>query len=185
MRAELDSAWEAAAAATVAARRADAARWELELPLVQAALAPAEIAETAAAASALPTLAGVGSIALDLRPDTATTEILLTELRQIVLGDLPVVAPAKEPAVAEPVAVAEPSTVVEPAAVAEPAAVVEPSTVAEPAAVAAKEPATGWAELPESALLDPKKDRDDEVIDVNQPATAAAAATVLPERRSA
>jgi hypothetical protein len=155
MRAELDSAWEAAAAATVAARRADAARWDLELPLVQAALAPAEIAETAAAASALPALAGVGSIALDLRPDTATTEILLTELRQIVLGDLPVVASAKEPAVAES------------------------------AAVAAKEPATGWAELPESALLDPKKDRDDDVIDVSQPATAAAAATVLPERRSA
>ncbi len=167
MRAELDSAWEAAAAATVAARRADAARWDLELPLVQAALAPPEVAETAAAASALPALAGVGSIALDLRPDTATTEILLTELRQIVLGDLPVVAPAKEPAVAESAAVAE------------------PSTVAEPAAVAAKEPATGWAELPESALLDPKKDRDDDVIDVNQPATAAAAATVLPERRSA
>ena len=155
MRAELDSAWEAAAAATVAARRADAARWDLELPLVQAALAPAEIAETAAAASALPALAAVGSIALDLRPDTATTEILLTELRQIVLGDLPVVASAKEPAVAES------------------------------AAVAAKEPATGWAELPESALLDPKKDRDDDVIDVSQPATAAAAATVLPERRSA
>ena len=57
--------------------------------------------------------------------------------------------------------------------------------VAESAAVAAKEPATGWAELPESALLDPKKDRDDDVIDVSQPATAAAAATVLPERRSA
>ncbi len=166
MRAELDSAWEAAAAATVAARRADAARWDLELPLVQAALAPAEVAQTAAAASALPELAGVGSIALDLRPDTATTEILLTELRQIVLGDLPVVAPAKEPAVAEPAAVAEPSPVAAPAAV-------------------AKEPATGWAELPESALLDPKKDRDDEVSDVNQPATAAAAATVLPERRSA
>ncbi len=155
MRAELDSAWEAAAAATVAARRADAARWDLELPLVQAALAPAEVAQTAAAASALPALAGVGSIALDLRPDIATTEILLTELRQIVLGDLPVVAPAKEPAVAEP------------------------------AAAAAKEPATGWAELPESALLDPKKDRDNDVIDVNQPATASAAATVLPERRSA
>ena len=122
---------------------------------MQAALAPAEVAETAAAASALPALAGVGSIALDLRPDTATTEILLTELRQIVLGDLPVVAPAKEPAVAEPATVAEPDR----------------RAVAEPAAVAAKEPATGWAELPESALLDPKKDRDDDVIDVNQPAT--------------
>ena len=121
-----------------------------------AALAPAEFAETTAAAAAAPALAGVGSIELDLRPDIATTEILLTELREIVLADLPVVAPAREP-----------------------------STVAEPAAVAAKEPATGWAQLPESALLDPKKDRDDDVIDVNQPVTASAAETVLPERRTA
>ena len=156
LRAELDSVWEAAAAATEAARAAEALRWALELPFMAAALAPGEVAETAAAAAATPALAGVGSIELDLRPDIATTEILLTELREIVLADLPVVAPAKEP-----------------------------STVAEPAVVAATAAATGWAELPESALLDPKKDRDDDVIDVNQPVKASAAETVLPERRTA
>jgi hypothetical protein len=156
LRAELDSVWETAAAATVAARASDARRWGLELPLVQAALAPAELAETAAAAAAVPALAGAGSIELDLRPDTAMTEILLTELREIVLADLPVVDPATTQ-----------------------------SPVVDPAAVAAKGRATGWAELPESALLDPKKDRDGDVIDVNQPVTASAAETVLPERRPA
>jgi hypothetical protein len=123
LRAELDSVREAA---DEAARVADATRWALELPLVQAALAPAEVAETAAAAAAAPALAGVGSIELDLRPDMATTEILLTELREIVLAD-----------------------------------------------------------LPESAMLDPRLDRDGEVIDVTEPATASAAETVLPERRTA
>ena len=165
LRAELDSAWESAAAAAVAARTADASRG-LELPLVQAALAPAEVAEAAAAAAAMPELAGVASIELDMRPDTATTEVLLTEPRQIVLSDLPVVAPA---AAAGAVADAAPANAAPVAA----------------AAPAAKAPATGWAELPESALLDPRKDRDCEVIDVNQPVTAAAAETVLPERRSA
>jgi hypothetical protein len=156
LRAELDSVWEAAAAATEAARAADAARWALELPLVEAALAPAEVVETAVAAAGSPALAGVGPIELDLRPDIATTEILLTELREIVLADLPVVRPGDEPA-----------------------------TVAEPAAVPAKGPATGWAELPESAMLDPRKDRDGDVIDVTVPASASAATTVLPERRTA
>jgi hypothetical protein len=122
LRAELDSVWAAAAAATAAARAADVSRWGLELPLAPVALAPAEVADTAA----LPVLAEVASLELDLRPNTATTKILLTELREIVLAD-----------------------------------------------------------LPESALLDPKKDRDADVIDVNQPVTAAAAETVLPERRSA
>jgi hypothetical protein len=162
LRAELDAVRESAAAATALAQAAETSRWGLELPLVQAALAPAEVAETAAAAATNPALAGVASIELDLRPDTATTEILLTELREIVLADLPMVAPAKQPAVVE-----------------------EPATVAEPSTMAAKAPATGWAELPESALLDPKKDRDGDVIDVNQPATASAAETVLPERRTA
>jgi hypothetical protein len=150
LRAELDSVWEAAAAATEAARAADASRWALELPLVEAALAPAEVAEIAAAAAAVPALAGVGSIELDLRPDMATTEILLTELREIVLADLPVVRPADEPAT-----------------------------------VPADEPATVLADLPESALLDPRLDRGGDVIDVTEPATASAAETVLPERRTA
>jgi hypothetical protein len=157
LRAELDSVWEAAAAATEAARAADAARWALELPLVQAALAPAEVAETAAAAAAAPALAGVGSIELDLRPDIATTEILLTELREIVLADLPVVRPAEQAAIGPD----------------------------EPAIVLSAEPAIVLSDLPESALLDPKLDRDGDVIDVTEPATVSAAETVLPERRSA
>jgi hypothetical protein len=150
LRAELDSVWEAAAAATEAARAADASRWALELPLVEAALAPAEVAQIAAAAAAAPALAGVGSIELDLRPDIATTEILLTELREIVLGDLLVVRPADEPAI-----------------------------------VPVDEPAIVLADLPESAMLDPKLDRDGEVIDVYEPATASASETVLPQRRTA
>jgi hypothetical protein len=150
LRSELDSVWEAAAAATEAARAADASRWALELPLVEAALAPAEVADTAAAAAAAPALAGVGSIELDLRPDIATTEILLSELREIVLADLPVVRPAGEPATG-----------------------------------LADEPAIVLSDLPESAMLDPKLDRDGDVIDVTQPATASAAETVLPERRTA
>lgn len=151
LRAELDEVWESAAAATAAARAADAARWGLELPLVQAALAPAEIAETAAAAAGTPALAGAGSIELDLRPDTATTEILLAELREIVLADLPVVAPDAKPEI-----------------------------------VLAEAPATAMVALPEAAMLDPRAAREsDDVIDVSEPATAPAAETVLPERRTA
>ena len=41
------------------------------------------------------------------------------------------------------------------------------------------------ADLPESALLDPKQDRDADVIDVSEPATASAADTILPARRTA
>jgi hypothetical protein len=166
LRAELDSVWEAAAAATEAARADDASRWALELPLVAAALAPAEVAEIAAAAAAAPALAGVGSIELDLRPDIATTEILLSELREIVLADLPVVRPAEEAAV---VPADEPSTV----------------PADEPSTVPADEPVIVLSDLPESAMLDPKLDRDGDVIDVTAPATASAAETVLPERRTA
>jgi hypothetical protein len=107
LRGELDAAWESAAAASVAARAAEAARWALAMPLVQAALAPSEVAETRAAAGT-PSMTGVTTIALDLRPDTARTEIVL-------------------------------------------------------------------ADLPESALLDPRKARDADIIDVTEPATAAAA----------
>jgi hypothetical protein len=123
-------------------------------------------AETAAAAAAVPELAGVGSIELDLRPDIATTEILLTELREIVLADLPVVRSAEK---------AE----IEPAD--------EPAIVPadQPAIVLSDQPAIVLSDLPESELLDPKLDRDGDVIDVTEPATASAAETVLPERRSA
>jgi hypothetical protein len=112
LRAELD-----------AVRAVQAARWEFELPLVQVALAPTEIAETRSAAAASPALAGVTTIALDLRPDTAATEIVLADEPEIVLAD-----------------------------------------------------------LPESAMLDPKQARDAEVSD---PASAASAETILPERRTA
>jgi hypothetical protein len=166
LRSELDSVWEAAAAATEAAHAADATRWALELPLVEAALAPPEVAETAAAAAAAPALAGVGSIELDLRHDIASTEILLTELREIVLADLPVVKPAEKAAI---VPAGEPATV----------------PADESAIVPAGEPAIVLSDLPESALLDPRLDRDGDVIDVTEPATASAAETVLPERRSA
>jgi hypothetical protein len=46
-------------------------------------------------------------------------------------------------------------------------------------------PGSAMLELPESALLDPKQDRDGDVIDVSEPATASAADTILPARRSA
>jgi hypothetical protein len=124
LRAELDQVWESAAAATAAAR--EASRRELRLPLVEAAVAPTEVAETRATAAATPALAGTTSIVLDLRPDTAMTEIVLVEQPEIVLAD-----------------------------------------------------------LPESALLDPKHARDAEVIDVSEPATASAPDTILPARRTA
>jgi hypothetical protein len=89
LRAELDLIRVTAAAATALARTVEAARWELELPLVQAALAPVEVAETRAVASATPAMAGVTSIALDLRPDTAKTEIVLADAPKIVLSDAP------------------------------------------------------------------------------------------------
>jgi hypothetical protein len=143
LRAELDAAWESAAAAAVSARRADAARWDLELPLVQAALAPTELARTAAAAATAPALVGVGAIELDLRPDTALTEIVLSGTPAIVRPDQ------------------------------------RAATSAKPATVAA------LADLPEAALLDPKQARDADLIDVTEPATAAAADTILPERRTA
>jgi hypothetical protein len=87
LRAELETVWASAAAATTLARTAEATRWELALPLVQVALSPAEIAETRAAAAATPALAGVTSIALDLRPDTAATEIVLNDLPESALLD--------------------------------------------------------------------------------------------------
>jgi hypothetical protein len=124
LRAELDAVWEAAAAATAAARQAS--RWELTMPLVQAALSPTEVGQTRAAAAAVPALAGVTSILLDLRPDTAMTEIVLTDAPKVALAD-----------------------------------------------------------LPESALLDAKTDRDSDVIDVTEPAAASAADTILPARRTA
>lgn len=138
LRAELDAVWELAAAATATARAAEASRWALQMPLVQAALAPTEVAATWAATA--PALAGVTVIELDLRPDTATTEI--------VLADLPAIVVAERAASTERVAAAKRA-------------------------------------LPESALLDPKKARDADVIDVTDPATASAAETVLPERRTA
>jgi hypothetical protein len=134
LRAELDAVWESAAAAAASARAAEASRWALQMPLVQAALAPLEVAETRAAAAASLSLAGVTSIALDLRPDTAMTEIVLVDKPEIVLPDDPEIV---------------------------------------------------LADLPESALLDPKTDRDSAVIDVTEPATASAADTILPARRTA
>jgi hypothetical protein len=147
LRAELDAAWEAAAAAAVLARTSQAARWGLQLPLVQAALAPAEVADTAALAAATPMLVGVGLIELDLRPDTAMTEIVLVDTPANVTAPEHAAATAEKPAVA---------------------------TVG-----------AGKRELPESALLDPRTARDAELIDVAEPATAAPADTILPERRTA
>jgi hypothetical protein len=140
LRAELDAVWEAAAAATAAARQAS--RWELTMPLVQAALSPTEVAETRTAVAAVPALAGVTSISLDLRPDTAMTEIVLTDAPKVVVADASAVAMTEAPNVA-------------------------------------------MADLPESALLDAKTDRDSDVIDVTEPATASAADTILPARRTA
>jgi hypothetical protein len=92
LRAELDSVLATAAAATAQARVAEATRWELALPMVQVAMTPAEIAETREAAAATPALAGVTSIALDLRPDSAATEIVLSDAADIVLTDAPEIA---------------------------------------------------------------------------------------------
>jgi len=134
LRAELDAVWESAAAASVMGRMAERARWELTLPLVRVALAPAEVAETRVAAASTPALAGVTSIVLDLRPDTPTTQIVLPEPAEIV--------PTGSPDIV-------------------------------------------LADLPESALIDPKQARDSDVIDVSEPATASAADTILPARRIA
>jgi hypothetical protein len=134
LRAELDAVWESAAAAGAMARTAEGSRRELSMPLVRVALAPSEVAATRVAAAASPSLAGVTSIELDLRPDTATTEIVLIDKPAIVLADRPEIV---------------------------------------------------LGDLPEAALLDPKQARDAEVIDVSDPATAAAADTILPGRRTA
>jgi hypothetical protein len=147
LRAELDAVWESAAAASVMGRMAERARWELTLPLVRVALAPAEVAETRVAAASTPALAGVTSIVLDLRPDTPTTQIVLdlrpdTPTTQIVLPEPAEIVPTGSPDIV-------------------------------------------LADLPESALIDPKQARDSDVIDVSEPATASAADTILPARRIA
>jgi hypothetical protein len=53
------------------------------------------------------------------------------------------------------------------------------------AIVATDPPETVLADLPESALLDPKQARGADVIDVSEPAPAPAADTILPTRRTA
>lgn len=134
LRAELDAVLESAAAATAAEQVTDASRRAPQMPLGPAVVTPDEVADTRTAAAATPALAGVTSMVLDLRPDIATTEIVLPD---------------------------------------------------SPGVLATDQPEIVLADLPEFALLDPKRARDADVIDVSEPATASAADTILPDRRTA